>query len=720
MVKKYKNLKKKSRKNLVKFNLRKNKTKKNEKFKKYKLSKIKKNLNKKTKTKIINARYKNKNHKFIENTKKLYKLNNKKKKSYRTKSKGKNLSLFGGAHREQKIKINHLYIITNLEKDKILQIYLPLNETELLMFTSTFFNDMINSSIFDNESLEKVTILKIDPRDTESVGYIPRQYIKTTETIFTVDQLKKYILENQDSLTEENFICLSLILKKQRINDELTDLFLKKLNNDYLLNFIFYNDNYNEVDYFDNYSSELICVIDGSKRTSKIITKYIQDNKHILSNPVILNDPAILSDPVRFKNHFILPFRKKKGLRYPDVPPNTNICLGEHQSHYYMHKIETLLANYVTCSAPFVESLPYFFGMLVLNNLDENKKKIKTIINLCSEVDEDTPSELGKKCYDYFDHLKKNNPFLIYVNFTSEEIYSTEDYKEEEADGLLKIEITTGEEKDVVEGIKTAIIHFASSDGNKFTIFYIRANQWQDLSIAKGTYFSDIYKNTHTLIRRDNYTLIHCSAGIGRTGVFIVFDLLYRLYNITKINFDEEFIYKVIKFLRYIRKSFMVQKPIQEKFLTEYFIVDKVSKEESISVLKNQDIGTYLIRESSKEGYLSISVKLDGEVKHIQFQKINDEYKIIGDTEKKNTIQEIIEELKTKTFHDKTSNEETFVPVNLKKRISLLDSKLKKEIGNERIMNIDPNTNPLDRPYVKKNNTKIELILSGISNETNL
>ncbi|KCZ77115.1 hypothetical protein H311_01879 [Anncaliia algerae PRA109] len=98
-----------------------------------------------------------------------------------------------------------------------------------------------------------------------------------------------------------------------------------------------------------------------------------------------------------------------------------------------------------------------------------------------------------------------------------------------------------------------------------YTIRRLRYLGWNDFSIPKIEEFT-IFMDYYWKIKCDSYVLIHCLAGVGRTGTFIMFDILSKLPRITYENFIDTLIY-----LR-SQRAHMVYNSVQLEFLAEYFL----------------------------------------------------------------------------------------------------------------------------------------------------
>lgn len=92
-------------------------------------------------------------------------------------------------------------------------------------------------------------------------------------------------------------------------------------------------------------------------------------------------------------------------------------------------------------------------------------------------------------------------------------------------------------------------------------IFY---GNWSDGGIPSFDEFNDILKITR-LYQTNNPIVVHCKAGIGRTGTFIT---IHKALELLQLNIEPDII-EIIKDLRKCR-AFMVQNANQLSFIADY------------------------------------------------------------------------------------------------------------------------------------------------------
>ncbi|RVD91691.1 tyrosine phosphatase [Tubulinosema ratisbonensis] len=99
----------------------------------------------------------------------------------------------------------------------------------------------------------------------------------------------------------------------------------------------------------------------------------------------------------------------------------------------------------------------------------------------------------------------------------------------------------------------------------KFLIRRLRYLNWNDFSIPCGFEFSN-FVNYYSKIKNDSFVIVHCLAGVGRTGTFIMYDILSKYEKVTDENFIDLFLE-----LRSFRNC-LVYNDLQFKFLVLHFM----------------------------------------------------------------------------------------------------------------------------------------------------
>lgn len=101
-----------------------------------------------------------------------------------------------------------------------------------------------------------------------------------------------------------------------------------------------------------------------------------------------------------------------------------------------------------------------------------------------------------------------------------------------------------------------------------FSVRRLRFLNWKDFSIPNKEEFSN-FMQYYQKINYSSFVIVHCFAGVGRTGTFIMFDILSRFKKVTNENFIDLFLE-----LRSFRNC-LVYNDLQFKFLLDYFMQNK-------------------------------------------------------------------------------------------------------------------------------------------------
>ncbi|ELA42435.1 uncharacterized protein VICG_00534 [Vittaforma corneae ATCC 50505] len=104
------------------------------------------------------------------------------------------------------------------------------------------------------------------------------------------------------------------------------------------------------------------------------------------------------------------------------------------------------------------------------------------------------------------------------------------------------------------------------------TIRVIKCSMWKDHGVLERKQMEELWKYTLD-IPKDKLKIIHCKAGVGRTGTFIMFRILKDIQRIGEVVTPEKFVDVLVELRK--QRTLMVQNDIQLKFLAEYFIEEK-------------------------------------------------------------------------------------------------------------------------------------------------
>lgn len=212
-------------------------------------------------------------------------------------------------------------------------------------------------------------------------------------------------------------------------------------------------------------------------------------------------------------------YKMPKGIEYGFKNRYNNIWPYEHSRVKLQNNDDDYFnANFINCRSMLASDFTYIATQNPLKDtVDDfwqiiNNEEIKIIISL-------------------------DNSALLYLN------------------GVSDVEVISRSESTVVRKINQSIYHF------EFKV-------WPDFGVPKDfdslmqliQFKNSLYFNNH-VAKRHNKILVHCSAGCGRTGVFITVDNLINSFNSDRKLFltgDDDMIYKLIQYQRRQRIS-MVQ-----------------------------------------------------------------------------------------------------------------------------------------------------------------
>ena len=196
---------------------------------------------------------------------------------------------------------------------------------------------------------------------------------------------------------------------------------------------------------------------------------------------------------------------------------------------------------YIAAQGPIRGTLGFFYAMLYHDNINN--------VIMCTK-----PTENGiSKCLDYLSNIDipKNVSVLFDVVTKDIDTIIYEKFK------VNKTIVKT------MNGITHTEIRISSSMSNEIKIinhFYI--DDWDDGRIISIEKFNDFFSYYHQFVDKAKLDLIHCSAGVGRTGVMIA--SLFKKYG------DPRSIDDIIIDLRKQRTN-MVQSYTQYRFLKDNF-----------------------------------------------------------------------------------------------------------------------------------------------------
>ena len=239
--------------------------------------------------------------------------------------------------------------------------------------------------------------------------------------------------------------------------------------------------------------------------------------------------------------------------RYRDIKPNKNntieINKNEENKNHYINASGINYKDFIATQAPKpTKTVEDFWTMI-----DEQNSKV--IVMLCKEI------EGGKKkCANYWNDKEE---FKIFKNYAIT-VVKEKEMKEEEY---------------IIREIKLHKLKEKNSAKNDKIITQIHFTGWPDKGvpdIKNGNvfeHFIDIIKEVDKK-RGDSPVVVHCSAGVGRTGTFIAIYYLYKEIigqikeNKNEIKFN---IFNLVRKIKEMRLN-MVQVFEQYKFIYDFVV----------------------------------------------------------------------------------------------------------------------------------------------------
>lgn len=173
------------------------------------------------------------------------------------------------------------------------------------------------------------------------------------------------------------------------------------------------------------------------------------------------------------------------------------------------------------------------------------------IVMLCRDKENKT-----EKCAKYWDENNKMEKYIIKIK------------NEDERENYITREITL----------------YNNSSKNQKTIQQINFISWPDHGVPKiegGKIFITFIEmiNEVDKFRGNNPIVVHCSAGVGRTGTFISMYCLYKEITKQIDNKEKEIQFSIFNLVRKIKEMriLMVQTEVQYQFI-HYFVRYLLSK----------------------------------------------------------------------------------------------------------------------------------------------
>jgi protein tyrosine phosphatase len=236
--------------------------------------------------------------------------------------------------------------------------------------------------------------------------------------------------------------------------------------------------------------------------------------------------------------------------RYTDVSPydSSRVTISSDDDDYVNASyIRTPHRTYIATQAPLPNTVSAFWKMMWENIQGTKEDTVSTIIMLTQCVE-----GAVEKCTRYWPRAVQH--LEIPYNSSTLKVYLLEQENIESADCTINT------------------IALCLDSGPKFTVKHMLYNGWRDMSIPLSTktfldYFT-LYREFHT---SEAAPVIHCSAGIGRTGVFIALDYLFeKVPTMTVEEVLKDPVFEIVDEMRKGRMS-MVYKAAQLDYIYMLF-----------------------------------------------------------------------------------------------------------------------------------------------------
>ena len=140
--------------------------------------------------------------------------------------------------------------------------------------------------------------------------------------------------------------------------------------------------------------------------------------------------------------------------------------------------------------------------------------------------------------------------------------------------GNIEEESKVNDELGITKRILLNPKYTSQTQNKKYKTVQYHFTNWPDHGVPSDTSKETLYNLVKFIMdtHKNQNVVVHCSAGVGRTGTFIMMCYLYKYYiidNSKKPLLIEDLVNKVLE-LRVLRNQFMVQTKAQFKFICEY------------------------------------------------------------------------------------------------------------------------------------------------------
>jgi protein tyrosine phosphatase len=249
--------------------------------------------------------------------------------------------------------------------------------------------------------------------------------------------------------------------------------------------------------------------------------------------------------------------------RYKDIYPYKHNVVTINNEHKMVNASWMNILNdksFIASQAPNDNTLDDFWQMCFQYN-------VRYILMLCKEFEDNK-----KKCSNYWD---------VNVKFKNFVVNNCEKRREDNVIVAKKITVTKLEDK------------------KQRTFEHLQFKEWPDHSTPNIHNYVMIFENLFKFVddarenNKKNPILVHCSAGIGRTGVFLT---LYALCNeiqkqIRSDDGSDLIIFNVFNFVRKLKemRMYSVENINQYNFI--YKFLEQYLKEKNIPPQPQQNLG---------------------------------------------------------------------------------------------------------------------------------
>jgi len=268
-------------------------------------------------------------------------------------------------------------------------------------------------------------------------------------------------------------------------------------------------------------------------------------------------DPSPLG---RFRS--ALPLESRRLDRYQNIQPWTNnrvkLKVPEGCLDYVnaspikvpspLNAIERPPQNFIAMQGPKRETVEHTWRMIV------EQVESPAVIVMLTETHEG-PQE---KCYPYFPRTVEEEPIEI---GTSDEF----------GDGF-RATVRCDSVEDVSDGaieVRKIIIDVEGQDEDK-VIWHLLYRKWPDFGVPLmediGSFFELMRMSREKNVNASNPRIVHCSAGVGRSGTFITLDTLMREVDSGELenyddNHSEDIVFDTVTALREQRRLMVQSEP---------------------------------------------------------------------------------------------------------------------------------------------------------------